>query len=300
MSTPSRELATAPRRLRRRQFTSSIGFWVLALPLFGFLVFIAYISGYLIAGGIPVLSWQFLTQPPRAGMTQGGILPCIVGTVLVTFVSLILSVPIGVFSGIYLAEYAPANFSTRLIRSSIRSLAGIPSIVYGLFGVALFVSTLRLGLSILASGLTLGLMNLPWIIATAEEAMSAIPSSFREGALALGTTKWEAIRHNVLPLAFPGILTGVLLALARTMGETAPILFTGVTYFTKELPTSLLSKFMALPYHLFALATQHDQIAKVRPIAFGTATVLLVFVLLFDAIAFAIRMRLAAANKWQV
>jgi phosphate transport system permease protein len=233
-------------------------------------------------------------------MTEGGILPCIVGTILVTFVSLVFSIPFGIGAGIYLSEYAANNALTRVIRSSIRSLAGIPSIVYGLFGVALFVSALHLGLSILASGLTLGLMNLPWIISTAEESITAIPSSFREGALALGTTKWEAIRHNVLPFAFPGMLTGVLLALARTMGETAPILFTGVTYFTRELPNSPLSKFMALPYHLFALTTQHDQVMKVRPIAFGTALVLLIFVLAFDAVAFAIRMRLAGANKWQV
>jgi len=289
-----------PVKLRRVRFASNAGFWLLAIPLALFIAFIVYLSIYLFRNGVSALSWTFLTQAPAKGMTAGGIWPCIVGTVLVTFVSLVFSVPIGVFSAIYLSEYAPANFLTRAIRSSIRSLAGIPSIVYGLFGVALFVTALKLGLSVLASGLTLGLMNLPWIIATAEEAISAIPGSFREGALALGATKWEAIRHNVLPYAFPGILTGVLLALARTLGETAPILFTGVTYFTKQLPTSLSSKFMALPYHLFTLATQHDRILEVRPIAFGTAIVLLVFVLLFDAVAFVFRLRSAGSNKWQV
>jgi phosphate transport system permease protein len=292
--------SVAPRAPQRKRFASNAGFIALALPLAVFLAFIVYMFVYLLANGAPMLSWRFLTQPPQNGMTEGGILPCIVGTVMVTFVSLVFSIPVGIFAGIYLSEYAPDNILTRLIRSSIRSLAGIPSIVYGLFGVALFVAAMRLGLSILASGLTLGLMNLPWIISTAEESITAIPSSFREGALALGTTKWEAIRHNVLPFAFPGILTGVLLALARTMGETAPILFTGVTYFTRELPHSLLGKFMALPYHLFALTTQHDQVMKVRPIAFGTALVLLALVLAFDAVAFAIRMRLAGANKWQV
>jgi phosphate transport system permease protein len=288
------------RRLRRTRFASNAGFWLLAIPLVLFLAFIAYLCIYLFRNGISVLSWSFLTQAPAKGMTAGGIWPCIVGTVLVTFVSLVFSVPIGVLSAIYLSEYAPANFLTRAIRSSIRSLAGIPSIVYGLFGVALFVTALKLGLSILASGLTLGLMNLPWIITTAEEAISAIPGSFREGALALGTTKWEAIRHNVLPYAFPGILTGILLAVARTLGETAPILFTGVTYYTKQLPNSLSSKFMALPYHLFTLATQHDRLLEVRPIAFGTAIVLLVLVLLFDAVAFVFRLRSAGSNKWQV
>ncbi len=288
------------RKLHRTRFASSIGFWLLAIPLVLFLAFIVYLCIYLFSNGISVISWSFLTQAPTNGMTAGGIWPCIVGTVLVTFVSLVFSVPIGVFSAIYLSEYAPANLLTSAIRSSIRSLAGIPSIVYGLFGVALFVSAMKLGLSIAASGLTLGLMNLPWIIATAEEAISAIPGSFREGALALGTTKWEAIRYNVLPYALPGILTGVLLALARTMGETAPILFTGVTYYTRQLPTSLSSKFMALPYHLFALATQHDKLLEVRPIAFSTAIVLLVFVLAFDAMAFVFRLRFAGANKWQV
>jgi phosphate transport system permease protein len=293
-STPS------ARKLHRTRFASSIGFWLLGIPLALFIAFVLCMFFYLFRNGLGVISWRFLTQPPLNGMTAGGIWPCIVGTVLVTFVSLIFSVPVGVCSAIYLSEYAANNLLTRAIRSSIRSLAGIPSIVYGLFGVALFVSAMKLGLSILASGLTLGLMNLPWIITTAEEAISAIPGSFREGALALGTTKWEAIRYNVLPYAFPGILTGILLAVARTMGETAPILFTGVTYYTKRLPNSLLSKFMALPYHLFVLATQHDQILKVRPLAFGTAIVLLVFVLVFDAAAFVFRLRSAGSNKWQV
>ncbi len=290
----------SPRELRRRRFGDNLGFVLLALPLALFVVFILVMFFYLFRNGLGVINWQFLTQAPAKGMTEGGIWPCIVGTVLVTFVSLVFSVPVGVCAAIYLSEYAPASFITRAIRSAIRSLAGIPSIVYGLFGVALFVTMLRFGLSVLSSGLTLGLMNLPWIIATAEEAINAIPGSFREGALALGLTKWEAIRHNVLPYAFPGILTGVLLAVARTLGETAPILFTGVTYYTRTLPTSLKQKFMALPYHLFTLATQHDQMMTVRPLAFGTAIVLLVFVLAFDAIAFALRLRGASANKWQV
>jgi phosphate transport system permease protein len=292
--------STPARKLRRARFASSYQFFALGIPLALFVAFIIYMFVYLFSNGLGVISWRFLTQPPTNGMTEGGIWPCIVGTVLVTFVSLFFSVPIGVGSAIYLSEYAPTNILTRTIRSSVRSLAGVPSIVYGLFGVALFVSAMKLGLSIAASGLTLGLMNLPWVIATAEEAINAIPGSFREGALALGTTKWEAIRHNVLPYAFPGILTGVLLAVARTIGETAPILFTGVTYYTRQLPNSFSSKFMALPYHLFTLATQHDQMIKVRPIAFGTAIVLLSFVLLFDAAAFAFRLRSAGANKWQV
>lgn len=286
--------------LRRARYASNALFALLALPLVLFVGFIVLMVVYLLGNGLSVLSWRFLSQPPLEGMTAGGILPCIVGTAIVTFISLVFSIPVGVSGGIYLAEYAPANFATRMLRTAIRSLAGIPSIVYGLFGVALFVAALRFGMSVLASGMTLGLMNLPWIITTAEEAITAIPSSFREGALALGATRWEAIRKNVLPYAFPGILTGVLLALARTIGETAPILFTGVTYYTRQLPTSLSSKFMALPYHLFTLSTQHDKIMQVRPLAFGTAIVLLVAVLAFDALAFAIRLRIARTNSWQV
>ncbi|MEO0079212.1 MAG: phosphate ABC transporter permease PstA [candidate division WOR-3 bacterium] len=286
--------------LKRTRFTSNIGFVFMAVPLALLVAFISYLVVYLLGNGVRVVNWQFLTQPPLKGMTEGGILPCVVGTFYVSIISILFAVPIGTLTAVYLAEYAPNNLLTRIIRSSIRSLAGIPSIVYGLFGVALFVHGMRIGLSVLASGLTLGLMNLPWIIATSEEALSAIPGSFREGALALGATKWEAIRHNVLPYAFPGMLTGVLLGLARTLGETAPILFTGVTYFTRELPKTPFQKFMALPYHLFTLSTQHDQIMRVRPLAFGTAIVLLIFVLGFDAIAFAIRMRVAASNKWQV
>ena len=286
--------------LRRARFASSFWFLVLAVPLFLFLAFVAYLVGYLLSNGLGVISWEFLTKPPLRGMTEGGIWPCIVGTALVALVSLLFSVPLGIGSGIYLAEYAPVNVFTRLIRSSVRSLAGVPSIVYGLFGVALFVTALKLGMSVLSSGLTLGLLNLPWIITTTEEAITAIPSSFREGALALGATRWEAIRRNVLPYAAPGILTGTLLALARTLGETAPILFTGVTYYTKQMPTALSSKFMALPYHLFTLTTQHDQVMKVRPLAFGTAIVLLVVVLAFDALAFVVRMRIARTNTWQV
>lgn len=293
-------MSASPTRLRRARFASNALFILLAIPLFLFIAFIVLMFVYLFRNGLGVVSWEFLSRPPLKGMTEGGILPCVIGTVAVTFVSLVFSLPVGVFSGIYLAEYAPANIFTRAIRSAIRSLAGIPSIVYGLFGVALFVTALKFGMSILASGLTLGLMNLPWIITTSEEAITAIPSSFREGALALGATRWEAIRKNVLPYAFPGILTGALLALARTVGETAPILFTGVTYYTRDLPNSLSSKFMALPYHLFTLSTQHDQLMAVRPLAFGTAIVLLVIVLAFDALAFFIRLRIARTNTWQV
>jgi len=271
---------------------TNFGFVISALPLFLFLLIIIYAFFYLLQNGIRVLSWEFLTSFPKKGMTEGGILPAVIGTIYVTFISLFFAVPIGVASGIYLSEYAPDNFFVKFIRISGRSLAGIPSIVYGLFGVAFFVRTLGIGMSILASGLTLSLLALPVIITTTEEAMRAVPVSFREGALALGATKWETIRFQVLPYAFPGILTGVLLSFARACGETAPILFTGVTFYLKYLPKTPLSKFMALPYHLFILSTQHEGILKVRPLAFGTAIVLLFLVLSFSALAFYFRKRM--------
>lgn len=273
-------------------------FAILSLPLILTVGFILFVGFYMISQGIGVLSWEFFTQPPRNGMKEGGIFPCIVGTAYLGLVSFLFSVPFGVASGIYLAEYAADNFLTKFIRSSIRSLAGIPSVVYGLFGVALFVELFNFGPSVLASGLTLGLMNLPWIITTSEESIRAVPVSFREGSLALGATKWETIKHNVLPYSLTGIATGVLLAMARAIGEVAPILFTGVSFYLKDLPKSPFEKFMALPYHLFVLATQHEDITAVRPIAFGTALVLLLMVLSLDMAAFYLRAKSIKTKRW--
>ncbi len=275
-----------------------IRYAILSLPLIFTVAFIIFLTAYLVSNGIGVLNWEFLTRPPREGMTEGGIFPCIVGTIYLAFMSFLFSVPIGIATGIYLGEYARESHLTKIIRSSIRSLAGIPSVVYGLFGVAVFVKLFDFGPSVLASGLTLGLMNLPWIITTTEEAVRSIPSSFREGALALGATKWEAIRHNVLPYSLSGIATGVILAMARAIGEVAPILFTGVTFYLRHLPKSPSDKFMALPYHLFALATQHEEIEAVRPIAYGTALVLLLMVLSLDMAAFFLRARSLKMKKW--
>jgi phosphate transport system permease protein len=225
-------------------------------------------------------------------MTQGGIFPAIVGTFLVTMVTAILAIPLGMFAAIYLNEYAQQNRLTRLIRLSIRNLSGVPSIVYGLFGVILFVNILRLGTSILSAGLTLGLLTLPWTITASEEALKTVPNSFREGALALGATKWQSIRTNVLPYAIPGMLTGTVLGLARAAGETAPILFTGAAYYLPLLPKSLKDQFMALPYHLYILATQHHDITGVRPLAYGTALVLIGLVLGMNLAAVIFRYRL--------
>lgn len=275
-----------------------IRFAILSLPLIFTIVFILFLGLYLTSKGIGVLSWEFLTKPPRNGMKEGGIFPCIIGTIYLSFIAFLFSVPVGVAAGIYLGEYSRETVSTKLIRSCIRSLAGIPSVVYGLFGVAVFVQLFDFGPSVLASGLTLGLMNLPWIITTGEESIRAVPPSFRDASLALGATKWETIWHNVLPYSVTGIATGVLLAMGRAMGEVAPILFTGVTFYLRQLPKSPLDKFMALPYHLFALATQHEEIEVVRPIAFGTAFVLLLMVLILDMSAFYLRTRSLKTKRW--
>ncbi|MBI5018404.1 MAG: phosphate ABC transporter permease PstA [Deltaproteobacteria bacterium] len=250
------------------------------------------ILAYIIYEGSGALSWEFLTAAPRKGMTAGGIFPAIAGTTIVSLLTVVFALPLGVGAAIYLNEYATDNRGTRLIRLAIRNLSGVPSVVYGLFGVVLFVNLFRLGTSLLSAGLTLGLLTLPWIITASEEALRAVPRAYRDGALALGATPWQAIRTAVLPPAVPGILTGAILGLSRAAGETAPILFTGVAFYLPFVPTSWSDQFMALPYHLYVLATQHHSIAKVRPLAYGTALVLIGLVFVLNLGAFALRYRM--------
>lgn len=239
--------------------------------------------------GVGVLSRSFLTGFPKKGMTEGGIFPAIFGTTVVTLLATLLTAPLGIACAVWLVEYAPDNWPTRVVRASIRNLAGVPSIVYGLFGLAIFVEGLNMGVSVLASACTLALLTLPSVITTTEEALRNVPRLLREGALALGATKWETTRGIVLPAAVPGILTGVILALSRAAGETAPILFTGVAFYTRYLPTSVFDEFMALPYHLYILSTQHHEPEVVRPLAYGTALVLLGLVLLLNLTVFVLR-----------
>jgi len=272
-----------------KKIKEKLGFTILGLATVVVLFILGVILYDISSKGISVISWEFLTQPPKAGMTKGGILPAIVGTLYVSLITVLFSVPLGICAAIYLNEYAKKGILTRIIRVSIRNLAGVPSIVYGLFGVVLFVQMFKFGTCILSSGLTLGLLTLPWTITASEEALRSVPNSYREGALALGATKWQAIRTNVLPYALPGILTGTILGLARAAGETAPILFTGVAFFLPHLPGSIFSQFMALPYHLYILATQHPAIEKVRPLAYGTALVLILLVLSLNSVAIFIR-----------
>ncbi len=269
-----------------------------------FLIFTLIVAAFLgivlvdiISKGAGVFSVEFFFDFPRNGNTEGGIWPATVGTASVTLITALFSIPLGVGAAVYLNEYAEDNWLTGLIRASIRNLAGVPSIIYGLFGVAIFVNGLGLGASVLAAGLTLGLLTLPYIITTSEEALSSVPNSYREGALALGATQWQSIRTNVLPNAIPGILTGAILGLSRAAGETAPILFTGALYYLRFLPQSVFDPFMALPYHLYILSTQHHAVEQVRPIAYGTAMVLILLIFMLNIAAFILRYRFRKAQK---
>ncbi len=281
-----------------KKLSQAAGFFLLRICVAAVLALLVFMLGDIIRKGGGAISWEFLTSAPRRGMTEGGIFPAIMGTFLVTVVTAVLAVPLGMGAAIYLNEYARQNRLTRIIRLAIRNLSGVPSIVYGLFGVILFVNVFRFGTSILSAGLTLGLLTLPWTITASEEALKTVPDSFREGALALGATKWQAIRTNVLPYAVPGMLTGTVLGLARAAGETAPIMFTGAAFFLPFLPKSLGDQFMALPYHLYIMSTQHHAIDTVRPLSYATAMVLIGLVLGLNMFAVVIRYRLRKKRRY--
>jgi phosphate transport system permease protein len=275
----------------KKKFLSGIN-WLVLIGSTGMVcLFLGIILWDIFSKGFSALSWEFVSTFPTNGMTKGGVLPAIVGTVLLTFITTLFAVPFGVGCAIYLNEYARPSALTNIIRASIRNLAGIPSIIYGLFGLALFVQAMQFGTSVLAAGLTLGLLSLPYIITTAEEALKRIPNSMREATLALGATQFETIRDVVLPKALPGILTGVILTISRAAGETAPILFTGVAFYINGVTTSVNQEFMALPYHLYMLSTQHNAIEQVRPLAYATAVVLILLVFILNIIAFIIRFK---------
>jgi len=247
------------------------------------------ILGFLVVKGISVISWDFITKMPEDGMTKGGILPAIVGTLCLIAGSMLFSFPIGVLSGIYITEYASNGWLVRFIRVMTNNLAGIPSIVFGLFGMSLFVNTLGFGDSIIAGSLTLGLMTLPVVIRTTEEALKSVDNSFRQGSYALGASKLQTIRRVTLPIAYPNIITGLILSIGRVSGETAPILFTVAAYFLPKLPHSIFDQVMALPYHLYVLATSGTNVEESRPMAYGTALVLIMLVLLLNLLANALR-----------
>jgi phosphate transport system permease protein len=254
------------------------------------------IVGVIVRHGIGAISWAFLTTAPSHGMREGGIFPAIIGTCCLVAMAVVAAVPLGVLAAVFLNEYAGENWLTRLIRLAIINLAGVPSIVYGLFGLGLFVLFLHFGTSILAGGLTLALMNLPVIITASKEALDAVPQTFREVSLSLGVSKWKTVRHLVLPNAIPGILTGIILEVSRAAGETAPILFTAAAFYLPSLPKSVFSQVMALPSHLFAISTQIPNISLET--RYGTALVLLVLVFGVNAFAIILRARLRARRKW--
>ena len=257
-----------------------------------------FLLGLIFIRGAPVINLEFLTQAPRRGMTEGGIMPAILGTLVLVAFAVAFAFPVGLFGAIYLVEYAKEGRITRIINEAIENLNAVPSIVFGLFGLAFFVTFLGFGRSILSASLTLAMMILPTVMVTSVEALKAIPQSFREGSLALGASKWRTIQDVVLPEAFAGVLTGVILAIGRVAGETAPILFTGVVYYKYALPSSPFDQTMALTYHLFVLATESPDIAKTRPIQYGTALVLVGLVLLVDAAAIYIRRNILSKRRW--
>lgn len=261
------------------------------LRLLGLLIvaILCWILGFIIYNGIGVINWTFLTSAPTEGMTSGGIFPAIVGTLCLIAGSVVIAFPIGVMSAIYMNEYAGNGKIVTFIRMMTNNLSSIPSIVFGLFGMSLFVNTMGFGDSILAGSCTLGLLVLPLIIRTTEEALKAIPDSFRTGSLALGASKLQTIRKVILPMAIPNITTGLILSIGRVSGETAPILFTVAAYFLPKLPSSIFDQVMALPYHLYVIATSGTDIEASRPIAYGTALVLITIVLLMNLLASTLR-----------
>jgi phosphate transport system permease protein len=279
-----------------RHLMQRLGFGLLALVSLIVVIPILLVLGAIILQGLPMISWEFLTAMPRDGMRAGGLLPAIVGTLLLTLGTGLVAIPMGVGAAIYLSEYASDNRLTRAVRLAIINLASIPSVVYGLFGVGVFVLLLQFGTSILAGSLTLAIMTLPVIISTSEEALRAVPVEFRTVSASLGGTNWQGIRRIVLPQALPGIITGVILGLLRAAGETAPILFTVAAFFLPVLPTSPLDQTMALPYHLYVISTQVPGMPL--EIQFGTALVLLVFVLSLNLIATLIRSYFRRRREW--
>jgi phosphate transport system permease protein len=270
-----------------------------ALLFLSTLVIIApviWVLGIIVARGSSVLSWEFLTAMPRMGMRAGGIFPTIVGTFCLVVGTVVCALPVGIFSAIYLSEYSKRNWLTRFIELAIVNLAGVPSVVYGLFGLGLFVMFLKFGASILAGSLTLAVMSLPVIITASREAIKSVPASFREVSLSLGATKWQTVRHAVLPHALPGILTGTVLSLSRAAGETAPILFTVAAFYIPRLPQSVFDQVMALPYHLYVLATQVPNVKL--ELQYGTALVLVGLIVIMNLIAIVIRAYFRAKKQW--
>lgn len=275
--------------LINKRLSQRIMFGLFRLLSASVVLILLFILGFIVKNGMEALSWDFLTKAPEDGMTKGGIFPAIVGTLYLVIGSSLFSFPIGIMSGIYMNEYAKNGWIVKLIRIMTNNLSSVPSVVFGLFGMALFVNFFGFGDSLIAGSLTLGLLSLPLIIRTTEEALKSIDKSYREGSLALGATKLQTIRKVILPMAFPNIITGLILSIGRVSGETAPILFTCAAYFLPNLPHSVFDQVMALPYHLYVIATSGTNMEATRPMAYGTALVLVLIVLALNLIANVVR-----------
>ncbi|HBY57554.1 MAG TPA: phosphate ABC transporter permease PtsA [Candidatus Atribacteria bacterium] len=284
--------------MKKRRYKEKLAYLFLTLMILIILSSVFIIFYFIIFRGIRVINWQFITQMPQKGMTAGGILPAILGTFYLTIGAICFALPLGTSAAIYLTEYSTQNRLVRIIRIGINNLAGVPSVVFGLFGLTVFVKFLNFGVSILSGSLTLGILILPTIIRASEEALSVVPQSFREASLALGATKWQTIQKIVLPNSISGILTGSILSIGRAAGETAPILFTAATFYSMRLPNSIFSEVQALPYHIYALMTEGTHPESQVPIAYGTALVLILLVLILNLIAFTLRNRFRRSKKW--
>lgn len=281
----------------RKTATQRLAFGLFAVLSAGVVVILFVILGFIIYKGGKVLSWDFLTEFPNDGMTTGGIYPAIIGTLYLVAGSSLVSFPIGILSGIYMNEYATNGKLIKFVRIMTNNLSGVPSIVFGLFGMALFVNYFKFGDSILAGSLTLGLLSVPLIIRTTEEALKAIDNNFRYASLALGATKLQTIFRVLLPIAMPNIITGLILSVGRVAGETAPILFTCAAYYLPKLPGGIMDQCMALPYHLYVVSTSGTNIDASREVAYGTALVLILFVLIINVLAHILRIYLGKKVK---
>jgi phosphate transport system permease protein len=289
---------TGTKSMAWRHLKQKLFFLIVRLSVFTILLSLGGIMFFIFINGIGTINWDFLTLPPMDSMTKGGVMPAIVGTLYLTLGAVVVSLPIGVASAIYLTEYARQGRTVRVIRIGVNCLAGVPSVVFGLFGLGLFVVFLHFGSSILSGALTLGILILPTIIGASEEALKSVPQTFREASLALGVSKWQTIQKIVLPTALPGILTGCILGIGRAAGETAPIMFTAAAFFTAKLPHSIFDEVMALPYHIYVLATAGTHIEETRPIQYGTVLVLVAIVLGIDLIAIIIRGYVRRNKRW--
>ena len=276
---------------KKASLYESIAFFVIRFFSLTVLLFLLFMLGYILKSGFSALSWEFISSAPYSEMTKGGIFPAIVGTFYLLIGSSIVSIPFGIITAIYLNEYASNPRLVKLIRLGVNNLAGVPSVVFGLFGLSLFVVLFDFRVSILSGSLTLGVLNLPVIIRSTEEALMTVPMTYREASLSLGATKWQTISKIVLPNALAGILTGIILSMGRTAGETAPIMFTAAVFFTPDLPTSIFSEIMALPYHIYVMATAGTHIEATRHLQYGTVIVLIALVLLLNLTGFILRAR---------